>query len=277
LADDHEDGFLTVVEGQPRRVDRRGGLVRLGGADQEVGLEVIEERALDGDGGIGVGTAERSGDGGLRVQREVIAALVHADAAGEVAADIVELEVQVDADVLQEVTADGKEPGLDRDLHTARLAELGEDVADDLVILGRLDDDQHAGARALGDGAAGIGIELLPGILGHGVHDHFHDRLEVFLALLFIVIVIPAAAAVIAEQAAAVLTTEAAEAATATEAATAAEAAGAAAGCLAAAGEHIRVNAIDALGGQQQVVDVIGTGDEHGVARQVIGRRDGDD
>ena len=51
-------------------------------------------------------------------------------------------EVEVDADLLEEVVGDGDEPDLDRDLKVLEPAELPEQVGDLLVDLRRVPDDQ---------------------------------------------------------------------------------------------------------------------------------------
>ena len=53
-----------------------------------------------------------------------------------------DLEVEVDADLLEEVVADRDEPDLDRDLEVLEPAELAEQVGDLLVDLRRVADDQ---------------------------------------------------------------------------------------------------------------------------------------
>ena len=80
----------------------------------------------------------------------------------------VEDEVEVDADVLEEVALDGEEAGLDGDLDGAGLAELLEQVDELPLVLRGLGDDELALELADGaDGAAGVA----PAVGGDGLVD----------------------------------------------------------------------------------------------------------
>ena len=65
-----------------------------------------------------------------------------------------DLEVEVDADLLEEVVADGDEPDFDGDLKVLKPPELAEQVGDLLMDLGRVPDDQ-ADAEEEGNDRAG--------------------------------------------------------------------------------------------------------------------------
>ena len=63
-----------------------------------------------------------------------------------------DLEVEVHADLLEEVILDGDESDLDRDLQVLEPAELAEQVGDLLVDLGRVADDQADAQEERRDG-----------------------------------------------------------------------------------------------------------------------------
>src|SRR6185312_337610 len=68
-----------------------------------------------------------------------------------------DVEVEIDADLLEEVVADGDEPDLDRDLQVLEPPELLEQLGDLLVDLGRVADDQADAEQERRD-RAGLGI-----------------------------------------------------------------------------------------------------------------------
>src|SRR5690606_38779952 len=136
--------------------------------------------------------------------------------------------------------------------------KLRQDLVDGLVIPGRLDDDQDTRARALGHGAAGVDVQILPGILRDRCTDQFDDGGEVFFATLFIILAVAVVVPVAEDAVTAATSPAAAEAATA---AAAASTAGAASQFHAAFGDFTRR--------EQQIVEVIGARHEDGVLGQV--------
>src|SRR5207248_6310462 len=87
-----------------------------------------------------------------------------------------DLEVEVHANLLEEVILDGDKPDLDRDLEILEPAQLAEQVGDLVVDLRRVADDQADAQEERRDGAdgpggidsAGIPAEAAPEAIGRG-------------------------------------------------------------------------------------------------------------
>jgi hypothetical protein len=116
----------------------------------------------------------------------------------------VEVDVDVEADLLEEVLVDEQEAGLDVDLHRPLLADLAEQALHLAVVLGRVADDQAAVELLDEARVAAVG---LPALEVDVVLDDVDDLIDALLAVALLVVLalgvaaeraLPAAAALVA-------------------------------------------------------------------------------
>ena len=92
---------------------------------------------------------------------------------------VVDVELEVDADPLEEVVVERDEADFDRDLQILHPAQLLQQVDDFLVDFLRLADDQAQVVAELGDRAGSA--HFVPGLRLDGGGDQFDQRIEIGL------------------------------------------------------------------------------------------------